>query len=323
MKTTPLKFLVLAVSLMFMSTAHAQSLKVGAIVKLNSVNYPKNYVKNAGAEVKIQPLNNAADEEAATFKVVKGLAGCADCISFESLAQPGFYLRHAGWILRQHRNDGSDLFRKDASFKVIPGLVGKGVSFESVNYPGKYLRHQGFVMKLHKRDGSMLFNKDASFVAVSAKMTGDDPADLADGNLFKNPGFNGSPCTNQWQTETVGVACNSERGTCWLNHNNRAGDPAALQTVGGLKPGATYEITVGWRGGDHGPIHGVRGVQRCFAIDLDGKEIFRGSTDADFLAWKRSSITFKATQDRHTIRFRGEVGVDGDVLLGWAKLIAR
>ncbi|MEM7039810.1 MAG: hypothetical protein AAF570_22750, partial [Bacteroidota bacterium] len=186
----------------------------------------------------------------------------------------------------------------------------------------RYLRHQGFVMKLTPSSGGP-FAKDASFIPVSVKEYGTDPADLSSGNLFKNPGFNGKNCVEAWQIETVQVVCNGGPSTAWLNHNNRAGDPAVLQTVGNLRPGAEYTITVGWRGGDHGPMHGVKGAQRCFAIDLDGKEIFRGTTEQDFLAWKRSSVTFKASQTKHTIRFRGEVGVDGDVLLGWVKLQAK
>jgi hypothetical protein len=66
-----------------------------------------------------------------------------------------------------HRNDGSELFRQDASFIVRPGLsrLPATVSFESVNYPGHFLRHQNFRLKLSSDDGSdsNLFRQDASF----------------------------------------------------------------------------------------------------------------------------------------------------------------
>lgn len=159
-----------------------------------------------------------------------------------------------------------------------------------------------------------------------------DPTDLSTGNLLKNPGFNGTSCYADWSIETVEVACNAGSGYVWLNHNNRAGDPAVKQTLSGLTVGTEYEIIVGWRGGDHGPIHGVKGAQSVFAIDIDGKEIKRLSTGPNFTDWmvndaldtagKYNKISFRATATSHTIRFRGEVGADGDVLLSYAKVKA-
>lgn len=70
--------------------------------------------------------------------------------------------------MRLQKNDGSTTFGKDASFKPVSGLVGKGISFQSSNFPDRYIRHQGFILKLHPSDKSALFNKDASFVAKPA-----------------------------------------------------------------------------------------------------------------------------------------------------------
>jgi hypothetical protein len=166
---------------------------------------------------------------------------------------------------------------------------------------------------------------------VATAQGGQDPADLATGNLLKNPTFMGTPCYQDWQIEVVGVACNTGNGYVWLNHNNRAGDPAVKQTLEGLTIGSEYEITVGWRGGDHGPIHGVSGARNIFAIDIDGREIKRLTTSSNYTAWMvnekveaeattATPIKFTATATSHTIRFRGEVGADGDVLLAWAKV---
>ena len=157
-----------------------------------------------------------------------------------------------------------------------------------------------------------------------------DPSNLSTDNLLKNPGFNGSPCYSSWQSETVEVACNAGEGYCWLNHNNRAADPSVKQTISGLTPGKEYEIIVGWRGGDHGPMHGVSGARNIFAIDLDGKEIKRLTTASNYMDWMVNDkpeneidygkITFMATSTSHTIKFRGEVGADGDVLISWVKV---
>ncbi len=159
---------------------------------------------------------------------------------------------------------------------------------------------------------------------------GKDPATLKDGNLLKNPSFDTKSCTSAWTVENTMVACQAGTGTCWLNDNNSGADPAVSQTLTNLKVGTTYVVTVCWRGGDHGPTHGVSGAQNIFAIDIDQTEIKRLTTHKEYFTWMINDkprakgtytpITFNATKSSHTIRFRGEVGADGDVLLGWAKV---
>jgi len=84
--------------------------------------------------------------------------------SFRSHNFPETYFRHKngeGWI---DPHDGGDLYKNDASWKIVKGLHNpEGYSFESVNYPGHYLRHQNYLIFLHKDDGSELFKKDATF----------------------------------------------------------------------------------------------------------------------------------------------------------------
>ncbi|MBX3159068.1 MAG: AbfB domain-containing protein [Deltaproteobacteria bacterium] len=84
-------------------------------------------------------------------------------ITLRSVNVPKNVVRHAGF-LGESTPLANDQDRKDASFRVVPGLAGGGtVSFEAANYPGHYLRHQGFRIKLMKSDGSKLFRDDASF----------------------------------------------------------------------------------------------------------------------------------------------------------------
>jgi len=156
------------------------------------------------------------------------------------------------------------------------------------------------------------------------------PVDLNTNNLLNRPDFGGIPCYDEWEIEVVGVACNVGAEYVWLNHNNSAGDPAVKQTLTNLIPGIEYEILVGWRGGDHGPIHGVTGQQSVFAIDIDGVEEYRLTTGPSFTNWMINNtlatevtydkLTFIAEKDTHTIRFRGEVGLDGDVLIDWVQV---
>ncbi|TDC42179.1 AbfB domain-containing protein [Micromonospora sp. KC213] len=75
------------------------------------------------------------------FRIVTGLAGTGT-VSLESTSNPGYYLRHKNYEIWVERNDGSTLYRNDASFFRPAGLADStGVSFESFNFAGRYLRH--------------------------------------------------------------------------------------------------------------------------------------------------------------------------------------
>ncbi|MFD8064761.1 AbfB domain-containing protein [Streptomyces parvulus] len=87
----------------------------------------------------------------ATWTLRRGLAD-SSCYSFESVNYPGRFLRHADSRVRTATDDGSALFRQDATFCARPGLGGSGVTFESINIPGSYLRH--FASAVHIAAGS-------------------------------------------------------------------------------------------------------------------------------------------------------------------------
>jgi len=82
----------------------------------------------------------ATDKQDATWVEAPGLAN-PDCVSFESVNQPGSYLRHQNFQFHLQPFDGSTLFTMDATFCPMPGNSGQGVSFESVNFPGRFIRH--------------------------------------------------------------------------------------------------------------------------------------------------------------------------------------
>jgi hypothetical protein len=88
--------------------------------------------------------------------------------SFRSLNYPNHYIRHRsslGYIDPIRANDA--LGRKDATFRIVPGLAGRCRSFESVNYPGHFLRHQNYRVKLAPQTDDQLFKEDATFCVVS------------------------------------------------------------------------------------------------------------------------------------------------------------
>ncbi|WP_427923198.1 AbfB domain-containing protein [Streptomyces sp. cg40] len=131
---------------------------------VRSVNYPDRYWQVSGDYVKLNPAGSTAARRASTFKVVKGLAN-SSCYSFTTT--DGSYLRHRNFILRAERNDGSALFKQDATFCPRTSSYSGAVMLESVNYPGRYLRHQNFQLKLDQYQNSSLFRADSAFRLVA------------------------------------------------------------------------------------------------------------------------------------------------------------
>jgi len=78
-------------------------------------------------------------DEGNIFNVVPGLAD-KSFVSFESVAFPGYFLRHQNFRLKLHRNDGSDLFQKDATFLIVKGLADDTASsIMSYNYSSHFI----------------------------------------------------------------------------------------------------------------------------------------------------------------------------------------
>lgn len=99
-----------------------------------------------------------------------GQAQAADLVSFESSNFPGRYIRHSNGLgVLDKIGEADALAKKDASFKMIPGLSGGGSwSLESVNFPGNFLRHKDGRVILSKKEGHPGFSDDASFRQVGA-----------------------------------------------------------------------------------------------------------------------------------------------------------
>ncbi|MFH8610256.1 sigma-70 family RNA polymerase sigma factor [Streptomyces sp. NPDC018029] len=104
---------------------------------------------------------------AATFTVSKGLAN-SRCVTFR--AADGRYLRHHYLRLRLSADDGSRLFREDATFCPRPGTVDGSVTLYAHNYPGSALRPRDGSIRLDGFNGTRTFTGQASFV-VRAPLT--------------------------------------------------------------------------------------------------------------------------------------------------------
>ncbi|WP_324785474.1 AbfB domain-containing protein [Streptomyces sp. H51] len=130
---------------------------------VRSVNYPDRYWQISEGHVRLDPVNGPADRENSTFKLVKGLAE-ASCYSFAT--HDGGYLRHRDFLLRAERDDGSALFRQDATFCPRASAFPGAVMLESVNYPGRFLRHEDFRLKLEPWQNGELYRQDSAFRLV-------------------------------------------------------------------------------------------------------------------------------------------------------------
>lgn len=96
------------------------------------------------------------------FKIVPGLAD-SNGIAFESANKPGYYLRHNNFKLVLEPNDGSALFKADATFCDVTGHGDPTwVSFKSYNFPNYYVRHSNYKLSL-TTIATELDRKDATF----------------------------------------------------------------------------------------------------------------------------------------------------------------
>ncbi|KAG4071086.1 hypothetical protein HA402_013400 [Bradysia odoriphaga] len=112
------------------------------------------------------------------WQLVPGLAN-KNCYSIESKSYPGRYLRHQGYRIKLHLDDGSDLFKKDATWMVREPAPGQ-VRFESYNYNGHFLRHFNYELWLGSGSGTgvhtaRLFLEDSTYnVHFDDKNTADE-----------------------------------------------------------------------------------------------------------------------------------------------------
>jgi hypothetical protein len=104
--------------------------------------------------------SNALLKADATWKVVPGLSNSA-CYSFESRNFPGGFLRHRDYRTRMEGNDGSAVFKADATFCASQG--NGGVRLAAANFPEQYLRHINSEVYLATPGGSRAWDNPATF----------------------------------------------------------------------------------------------------------------------------------------------------------------
>ncbi|MGI5240211.1 sigma-70 family RNA polymerase sigma factor [Dactylosporangium sp. CA-139066] len=145
------------------SPTRAPTLAPGHSVSLESAEVPGRFVTAAdglGVLTPLGPTSADAARRPATFAVVAGLADPA-CVSFRGAG--GGYLRHASWRLRLNPDEGTPLFRSDATFCPRPGAARDSVLLESSNYPGWFVHARGDELWVDQSDNSAAFRAASSF----------------------------------------------------------------------------------------------------------------------------------------------------------------
>jgi hypothetical protein len=137
-------------------------------VRLKSSNLPDYFVRQSNNVARIDPypFDPYRDQ---LWRMVPGLADSAG-VSFESVSVPGRYLRHYNYALRLDPNDGSAIFRADATFYRTAGLAdATWNSFRSYNFPDRYVRHANNLLRIDPLSASSSVNdrQSATFRVTS------------------------------------------------------------------------------------------------------------------------------------------------------------
>lgn len=137
----------------------------GRPVSLESADLPGQFVTTVadlGVLTPVPAASDAALRRQATFTTVVGIAD-PKCFSFR--APDGRYLRHSSWRLRLDPDQGTVLFRGDATFCARPGTPAGAITLEASNYPGWFIRHRSGEVWVDQTDGSAAFRAATSFRA--------------------------------------------------------------------------------------------------------------------------------------------------------------
>jgi RNA polymerase sigma factor (sigma-70 family) len=133
-------------------------------LSLESATTPGHFIAVAGDTGILTPLTPTSDPAARERASLQAVPGLADPTCFSLKRPDGRYLRHSSFRLRLNPDDGTVLFRQDATFCPHTGFHPHSISLESFNYQNFYLRHINNQMWIDKNDGSPQFQADSSYL---------------------------------------------------------------------------------------------------------------------------------------------------------------
>jgi len=133
--------------------------------------------------IKVEDTSALDVKQRATWAIVPGLAD-PNLVSLQAYYPAGAYLKVAqtgGTSVELP--DGTNAFRRAATFKQVDGLAGSGFSFESLEKPGFFLRHASYNFRLNSFKDYPLPEQKASPTADEKTAYDNAVKDLA---TFKN-----------------------------------------------------------------------------------------------------------------------------------------
>jgi RNA polymerase sigma factor (sigma-70 family) len=149
------------------SAARPGSLPIGS-VSFESQNVPGRYIGTAAGLGVLEPAAAGSDEATRDRVSFQAVPGLSDAVCYSFRYADGRYLRHLSWRVRVAPDEGTALFRGDATFCARAGAVAGSVALESSNYPGWFLRHRYGELWVDRSDASAVFRADSSFLVRSA-----------------------------------------------------------------------------------------------------------------------------------------------------------
>ena len=108
---------------------------------VESYDYPGYFITHTGIDLQAEIIQGGDQTLSGKWLLIPGLADPVG-ITFESIDNPVYYLRHANYNVWLNEGTTTELFQNDATWYIREGLANPAwVSFESINYPGQYLMH--------------------------------------------------------------------------------------------------------------------------------------------------------------------------------------
>ncbi|MFO1327800.1 MAG: AbfB domain-containing protein [Rubrivivax sp.] len=160
----PSRAVIVSLGLSTSAPPPAPVLQRGQTYLFESAGTPGQAIATDAADLGVLAAGSAANAPLTSRFVVRDGLADASCVSLESVAQPGRWLRHYGYRLQLGTSDGSDLFKGDATFCPEAGLAGSGLSLRSKNYPARVLRHVNAQIWIDPETTDATLRQSASFV---------------------------------------------------------------------------------------------------------------------------------------------------------------
>lgn len=123
----------------------AAMLAVGNTIGLEAADWPGSWVRSRDSLGRLDPVSrtSSSQDRAGTRFTVRAGRADENCFSLESVAYPGYFLRHRNFEIRLDSPDNTELFDLDSTFCKVTIRGGAAVALRSINYPDHHVVAEG------------------------------------------------------------------------------------------------------------------------------------------------------------------------------------